>query len=330
MEASKRASPRSTIFGSPGIWMMPVRASSAKQSRIQVSSRSTRRGTRNTVCRLNDRKPRMPTIRVSRNCPTPLRGLTPRMRRGRRARTPVRREPAVCQRVHAVARRLLLRRGLHRLRASLQPGTHGRQHRFRARVQEPVPRVRGLPIYGYSEFTKSATLLHDACTRSFQLRRHPGGDGCLNGSDRTVLHHDRFHHAPSPTHSERSFGTARDPSRRGRTVDVRVGHRGAQTVAFCGPQPAIARCERRAQLSPRAPRGEKFEKGRVVHRFCYLGRHVSGLAGQPSRASLRDHGQQCGGRERSAARHQPVEHLLPHRMIIAMKPAAANDRNPPA
>ena len=107
---------------------------------------------------------------------------------GQRSNGPLLPRSAPCETAASAACPLL-----QRLRSSFQPGTHGRQHRFRPRVQEPVPRVRVLTIDGHPEFTKFAALLLDPGTRPFQLRRHTGGDGCPNGSDRTVVHHYRFH-----------------------------------------------------------------------------------------------------------------------------------------
>lgn len=112
-----------------------------------------------------------------------------RITRGRRSRHQLGASPAPadgsCGRSAAAASCKTLRR----LRTSLQPGTYGCQHRFWARVQETVARVRVLTIDGHPEFTKSPALLLDPRPRSCELRRHPGGDGCPHGSDRTAMHH---------------------------------------------------------------------------------------------------------------------------------------------
>ena len=78
-----------------------------------------------------------------------------------------------------------------------KPCPHGRQHRLRPRVQEPAPRIHVSTVYRDPQFAEFPAKPLNPRVRSLKLRRHPGGDGSPDRSDRTVVHHDILHASSS-------------------------------------------------------------------------------------------------------------------------------------
>lgn len=81
-----------------------------------------------------------------------------------------------------------------------QPCPDRRKHFLRAWVQESAPSIDILAVDGDTKFTEFATTRFDVRVRTLEQRRHPGGDTCLDGSNRAVMHCDHLHasHPPIP------------------------------------------------------------------------------------------------------------------------------------
>src|SRR5262245_47448648 len=145
---------------------------------------------------------------------------------------------------------------------------HRRQDGLRARVQEPVPVVDLFAVNGDPQLSETAADPLDAPVRTFELRRHTGGDGDLDGSDGAVVDFDRRHQRPpfaSAPPTRRSSRVARffftsghSEARMLYMTESRTEPSGRilwcrSTPSLRAPSASIARCDAKLKLSVRNP-----------------------------------------------------------------------------